>query len=128
MGTYKHILQKNSKKSRYKIVIQTNIDYFCLLNSLKMGNIFLKIEVLEPHGKERLEELANLKLIKFVKTQSRKRKVATEPVQSREEILAGFAESVRDVKAAMRGEIQLRSIYDVLDEMEAEQKLENATP
>jgi hypothetical protein len=91
-----------------------------------MGNMTFKIEVLEPHGQERLEELFNLKLIKFVKTPSRKRKVDTEPVQSREEILAGFADSVREVRAAIRGEIQLRSIYDVLDEMEAEQKLENA--
>jgi hypothetical protein len=89
-----------------------------------MGNMTFKIEVLEPRGKEQLEELANLKLIKFVKTQSRKRKIGTEPVQSREEILAGFEESVRDVRAAIRGEIQLRSIYDVLDEMEAEQKIE----
>jgi hypothetical protein len=85
-----------------------------------MGNMTFKIEVLEPHGKERLEELVNLKLIKFVKTPSRKRKVDKEPVQSREEILAGFADSVREVRAAIKGEIKLRSAWDVLAELEQE--------
>ena len=85
-----------------------------------MGNMTFKIEVLEPRGKERLEELANLQLIKFVKTQTRKRKVETEPSQSREEILAGFAESVREVQAAIRGKIKLRSAWDVLAELEQE--------
>ncbi len=43
---------------------------------------------------------------------------------TREEHLAGLAESFRDVKRAIRGEIQLRNIYDVLAEMKAEQKQE----
>jgi hypothetical protein len=43
---------------------------------------------------------------------------------TREEHLTGLSESFRDVKRAIRGEIQLRSIYDVLAEMKAEQKQE----
>ena len=46
--------------------------------------------------------------------------VELEPM-TKEEVLIGFTASIRDVNAAMRGEIKLPSIYDVLDEIEVEQ-------
>ena len=59
-----------------------------------------------------------------IKTTSEKKieeNKATRPL-TREEHLAGLAESFRDIKRAMRGEIQLRNAYDVLEEMKIDQK------
>jgi hypothetical protein len=86
-----------------------------------------EIEIVEPRAKKLLQELANLNLIKFVQPRRRKPVAAEDAPPTREEILAGLADAAREINASIRGEIQLRSIYDVLDEMEAEEKLETAS-
>jgi hypothetical protein len=84
----------------------------------------IEIEIIEPRAQKLLEELVNLNLIKFVQSKRKKAKskVVVEALPTRAEIKAGLMESAKEVRAAIRGEIKLRSIYDVLDEMEAEQK------
>lgn len=47
-------------------------------------------------------------------------------VPTKAEVLAGLMESAKEVEAAIQGKIKLRSIYEVLDEIEEEQKLQTA--
>ncbi len=74
-----------------------------------------EIETVEPSVQTLLESLANMKLITF-------RRKSVEGVEgggrNREEVLAGWAENVREVRASMRGEIQLKSAYTLLAELE----------
>ncbi len=79
-----------------------------------------EIEIIEPRAQKLLEELANLNLIKFVQSKRRKvqEAVTEKPPFTREEILAGLKESAMEVNAAMRGEIKLRSAWEVLAEIE----------
>ena len=71
-----------------------------------------EIEIIEPRAQKLLEELANLNLIKFVWRKNGH-------TITREEHLAGLAESVKEVNAAIRGNIKLRSAYDLLAELES---------
>jgi hypothetical protein len=73
-----------------------------------------EIEIIEPRAQKLLEELANLNLIKFIWRKN-------SDTITREEHLAGLAESVKDVNAAIRGDIKLRNAYDLLAELEAEE-------
>lgn len=72
-----------------------------------------EIEIIEPRAKKLLEELANLNLIKFVLTKNSQN-------MTREEHLEGLSESIKEVNAAIKGDIKLRSAYDLLAELEAE--------
>ena len=91
-----------------------------------------ELEIIEPRAKRLLEELMSLNLIRFIKKQDvapalRSEEYALdetvgEAAPSREEIKAGLMASAMEVKAAIKGDIKLRSIYEVLDEIEAEQK------
>jgi hypothetical protein len=69
-----------------------------------------ELEIIEPRAKRLLEELMSLNLIRFVKKQEVDKVV---PV-TREERLAGLAESVAEINADMRGDIQLPTIWEVL--------------
>lgn len=75
-----------------------------------------EIEILEPRAQKILEELANLNLIKFVKSNRKKEVMGDAP--TREEVLAGLKESALEANAAIRGDLKLRSAWDVLSEME----------
>ncbi len=55
-----------------------------------------------------------------IKTQAAE-PLKVEDRQPKEEILAGLMESAREVEAALQGKTKLRSAYDVLAELEAEQ-------
>jgi hypothetical protein len=83
-----------------------------------------EIEIIEPRAQKLLEELVNLNLIKFIRTKPTIEDNSEELPPTREEIKEGWAENTRQVAAAIRGDIKLPSIYDVLEEMENEQKLE----
>lgn len=87
-----------------------------------------EIEILEPKAKKLLEELANLQLIRFISRPSKISKPTVDNAPTKGDILAGIAESVRDVNAAMRGEKILPNIWDALDdldkEIESEKKFE----
>ena len=72
----------------------------------------IEIELVEPRAQKLLEELANLNLIKFVRSPQ------TDLTHS--EHVQGLSESIRDVNAAMRGEIKLRNAWDLLAELETE--------
>jgi hypothetical protein len=64
-----------------------------------------------------------LQSLNYVEVETEKEvNVELEPM-TKKEILAGFAESIQDANAAMRGDKKLPSIYDVLDEIEAEQTI-----
>jgi hypothetical protein len=79
-----------------------------------------EIEILEPSVQKIIEELANLNLIKFVRRQSGKE---AEETTTRAEVLAGWAENVKEVRASIRGEKKLKSAYQLLAELEEEQAL-----
>ena len=79
-----------------------------------------EIEIIEPKAKKLLEELVNLKLIKFVNRKNKVEKIVIDDIPTKAEILAGIAESVRDVNAAMRGEKRLPNIWDALDNLDKE--------
>jgi hypothetical protein len=75
------------------------------------------IQLLEPRVQKILEEFAQLNLIKFIHTvdnvdnqlvKSKKRKAAH---------LTGFAESIREMNAHAKGEIELPNMDDILKEM-----------
>ena len=72
-----------------------------------------EIEIIEPRAQKLLEELANLNLIKFIWRKN------SETV-THEEHLAGLSESVKEVNAAIRGDIKLRNAYNLLAELETE--------
>lgn len=72
-----------------------------------------EIETTDPSIQSLLESLANLKLITF-----RRKSVEETEGRNREEVMAGWAESVRDIRADMRGDIQLKSAYVLLAELE----------
>ena len=72
-----------------------------------------EVETTDPSVQKLLEALANLKLITF-----RRKTVEETEGRSREEVMAGWAESVRDIRADMRGDIQLKSAYALLEELE----------
>ena len=71
------------------------------------------VETTDPSIQTLLESLANLKIITF-----RRKSVEEIEGRTREEVRAGWAESVRDIRADMRGEIQLKSAYVLLAELE----------
>jgi hypothetical protein len=73
-----------------------------------------EIETIEPSIQTLLESLAKLNLITF----RRKSGEDTEKGRNREEVLAGWAENVREVRADMRGETQMKSAYNLLAELE----------
>jgi hypothetical protein len=77
-----------------------------------------ELEIIEPRAKRLLEELMSLNLIRFVKKQEIDK---VTPV-TREERLAGLAESVAEINADMRGDIQLPTIWEALAEMEKEEE------
>ena len=81
-----------------------------------------EIEIIEPRAQKLLEELVNLNLIKFITRKKANKLPAVDAPPTREEVKAGWAENKREVAAAIRGEIKLRSAWDVLAELEAEQK------
>ena len=72
-----------------------------------------EIETIDPSIQPLLESLANLKIITF-----RCKSVEEIEGRTREEVMAGWVESVRDIRADMRGEIQLKSAYVLLAELE----------
>ena len=74
-----------------------------------------EIETTDPSVQTLLESLANLKLITF-----RRKSVGETEGRNREEVMAGWTESVRDIRADMRGEIQLKSAYTLLAELEGQ--------
>ena len=78
-----------------------------------------ELEIIEPRAKRLLEELMSLNLIRFIKKQD------LAPSVSREERLAGLAESVAEINADMRGEKQLPTIWEALAEMEKEENLQH---
>ncbi len=89
----------------------------------KKRTMTYEIEIIEPRAQKLLEELANLNLIKFIQSHRKKLDdtIVDEAPPTREEIKAGWAENAREVRAAMHGEIKLRSAYDILSELEIEQ-------
>ena len=85
-----------------------------------MKEITLRVE--ENHFDLLLQFLKSLTYVEVEtkETTAKNAIVELEPM-TKEAILTGFASSIRDANAAMRGEKKLPSIYDVLDEIEAEQ-------
>ena len=85
-----------------------------------MKEITLRVE--EHHFDLLLQFLKSLTYVEVEtkETVAKNTVVELEPM-TKEEVLTGFAASIRDANAAMRGEKKLPSIYDVLDEIEAEQ-------
>jgi hypothetical protein len=63
-----------------------------------------EIEIIEPKAKKLLEELVNLKLIKFVNRKNKVEKIVIDESPTKAEVLVGITESVRDVNAAMQGQ------------------------
>jgi hypothetical protein len=80
-----------------------------------------EIEIIEPRAQRLLEELMNLNLIRFIKIkQPKAKKEETVPPITKAERLTGLAQSVQEINADMRGEIQLPTIWEALAEMEKE--------
>ena len=87
-------------------------------NIKTMKEITLRVE--EHHFDILLQFLKSLTYVEVeTKEELAKNTVVELEPMTKEEALTGFAGSVRDANAAMRGEIKLPSIYDVLDEIEA---------
>lgn len=78
------------------------------------------IQLLDPRAQNLLDALVNLNLIKFVNpTNDLEISVHNEEKpRSKAEHLADIAQSFRDMKAHIRGEIELPTMDDVLNSME----------
>ena len=74
------------------------------------------IQLLEPRVQKILEELAQLNLIKFIHPVEALENTSVKEKRKKAH-LAGFAESVREMNAHLRGEIELPNMQDVLKEM-----------
>jgi hypothetical protein len=81
-----------------------------------------ELEIIEPRAKRLLEKLMSLNLIRFVK----KQEVDKVTPVTKEERLAGLAESVAEINADMRRDIQLPTIWEALAEMEKEENLQTS--
>jgi hypothetical protein len=78
------------------------------------------IQLLDPRAQNLLDALVNLNLIKFVNPANNLEIVVRdeEKPRSKAEHLADIAQSFRDMKAHIRGEIELPTMDDVLNSME----------
>jgi hypothetical protein len=78
------------------------------------------IQLLDPRAQNLLDALVNLNLIKFVHPANNLEIVVQngEKSRSKAEHLADIAQSFRDMKAHIRGEIELPTMDDVLNSME----------
>ncbi len=78
------------------------------------------IQLLDPRAQNLLDALVHLNLIKFVNPPNNVEIAAIHEEKSRTkaEHLADIAQSFRDMKAHIRGEIELPTMDDVLNSME----------
>ena len=74
-----------------------------------------EIEIVEPSVQRIIEELAKLNLIKF-----RHKSVEETDEPTRDKVLEGWRQNVVEVRAAIRGEKQLKSAWTLLAELEKE--------
>jgi hypothetical protein len=78
------------------------------------------IQLLDPRAQNLLDALVNLNLIKFVHPTNHLENLVNdaEKPRSKAEHLADIAQSFRDMKAHIRGEMELPTMDDVLNSME----------
>jgi hypothetical protein len=77
------------------------------------------IQLLEPRVQKILEEFAQLNLIKFINTSDNIENQLVKPSKRKVAHLAGFAESIREMNAHAKGEIELPNMDAVLKAMAA---------
>jgi hypothetical protein len=75
------------------------------------------IQLLEPRVQKILEEFAQLNLIKFIHTEDNVDNQLVKSKKRKTAHLAGFAESIREMNAHAKGEIELPNMDDVLKAM-----------
>jgi hypothetical protein len=75
------------------------------------------IQLLEPRIQKILEEFAQLNLIKFIHTSDNVDNQLVKSKKRKATHLAGFAESIREMNAHAKGEIELPNMDAVLKAM-----------